>query len=84
MVLVQPCALKPAADSINAVEFAVFKEKKMSMDELIQLCDSNFENNEDLRQYLINRAPKYGNDMEEVEQRIADIVEKAGTSLSEH
>ena len=65
-----------AADSINAVEFAVFKEKKMTMDELIQLCDSNFENNEDLRQYLINRAPKYGNDIEDVDQRIADIVEK--------
>lgn len=65
-----------AGDSINAVEYAVFQEKKMTMDELIALCDTNFEGREDLRQYLINRAPKYGNDIEDLDQRLAVIVEE--------
>ncbi len=64
-----------AADSINAIEYAVFQEHKLTMDELIHLCDTNFEGNEALRQYLINRAPKYGNDIERIDQRLADIIE---------
>ena len=49
-------------DSLYAVRQAVYDEKKLSVDELAQVLDQNFEGREPLRQYLINRVPKYGKD----------------------
>ncbi len=64
------------ADSLAAIDFAVFKEQKLSLPELIDICDRDFENEEPMRQYLINKAPKYGNDIADVDERIADIEKK--------
>lgn len=64
------------ADSLAAIDYAVFKEKKLTMEELINACDNNFEGQEPLRQYLINKAPKFGNDIDEVDSRVAEIQVK--------
>lgn len=55
-------------DSVEAIDECVFKKKYLTMEELLNLIDSNFEGREDLRQLLINRVPKFGNDIEEVDQ----------------
>ncbi len=49
-------------DSLNAIEFAVFGERKYTFDELIAAVKGNFAHpgDEKLRQYLRQRAPKYG------------------------
>ncbi|MHC1722582.1 MAG: pyruvate formate lyase family protein [Aminipila sp.] len=52
------------ADSLVAIEDVVFKDKDISMRELIEGLDKNFEGNERLRQLLINKPAKYGNDNE--------------------
>lgn len=73
---VQGVGLADAADSLAAVKRLVFDEKKISMDELLCALKSNFNDNEVLRQILINRAPKYGNDIDEVDDLahyIADV-----------
>ena len=44
------------ADSIVAIEDVVFKDKDVTMDELISALDKNFEGEERLRQLLINKA----------------------------
>lgn len=49
-------------DSFVAMEECVFNKKYLTMDELIHLLDTNFEGKENMRQLLINKAPKYGND----------------------
>lgn len=54
------------ADSIAAVEKCVFEDKDITMDELIKACDTNFEGQERLRQLLLNKPEKYGNDQEHV------------------
>ncbi len=51
-------------DSLTAIKKLVFEEKAVTLDELKQALETNFEGKEDLRQMLINRAPKYGNDDE--------------------
>lgn len=60
------------ADSLAAIKKLVFKEKKISPQELWQALTDNFQgaNQEELRQMLINDAPKYGNDNDEVDQLI--------------
>jgi pyruvate formate-lyase/glycerol dehydratase family glycyl radical enzyme len=65
-----------AANSLMAVKRLVFDEGAVSMDELLHALASDFEGREDLRQLLLNRAPKYGNDIREVDdlaRTVADI-----------
>jgi pyruvate formate-lyase/glycerol dehydratase family glycyl radical enzyme len=52
------------ADSLAALEVLVFREKRISGKELKRALESNYEGKEGeyVRQLLINRAPKYGND----------------------
>ncbi len=71
------------ADSIAAVEKCVFQDKDLTMDELIKACDTNFEGQERLRQLLLNKPEKYGNNLEHVDSiykemmdYIADIVQE--------
>jgi pyruvate-formate lyase len=50
------------ADSLAAIEQAVFEEPWLSAGELLEALRTNFADRELLRQRLINRVPKYGND----------------------
>jgi pyruvate-formate lyase len=48
----------------------------LTMKELVEAVDTNYEGKEDLRQLFINKVPKYGNDIPEVDlivKRVADI-----------
>jgi formate C-acetyltransferase len=56
-----------AANSLAAVKKLVFEEKAISMDELLSALDTDFKGQEEMRQQLINRAPKFGNDIPEVD-----------------
>lgn len=51
-------------DSLAALKKVVFEDKIISMSELIYALENNFrgKKGERLRQILLNRAPKYGND----------------------
>ncbi len=55
-------------DSLYAVKTLVFDEKRMSMAELKNIIDSNFEGCEALRIYILRRIPKYGNDLDEIDR----------------
>jgi formate C-acetyltransferase len=50
------------ADSIVAIEDLVFKDKALTLSELIAVLDKNFEGQEPLRQRLLNNSAKVGND----------------------
>jgi formate C-acetyltransferase len=49
-------------DSLSAVKDLVFDRKAMRIGELLEALDGDFEGNEPLRQRLVNRTHKYGND----------------------
>jgi formate C-acetyltransferase len=49
-------------DSLAAIDWAVFKEKKISMKELIDSLKNNFRGKKELWNYLQYKCPKYGND----------------------
>ena len=49
-------------DSLNAIEQAVFIDKKCTFAELIEALKADFVNYEKLHAYLINKTPKYGTD----------------------
>ncbi len=70
------CGPSGLADSLMAIKYAVFEEKQMTMQELIEMCDNNFADNERMRQYLLNRPPKFGNDIPEVDDFITDLLNR--------
>ncbi|MCP4757804.1 MAG: glycyl radical protein [Proteobacteria bacterium] len=49
-----------AIDSLAAIKKVVFDDKRITMAELLEALDSNFEGKEAIRQMCLN-APKYGN-----------------------
>ena len=66
-------------DSLNAVNELVFKEKKLSFDEFLKILESNFVGNEELRLYIINKLPHYGNEdpiADELAARLAASIQK--------
>lgn len=50
------------ADSLAALQMAVFNDKTISSADMLQALKTNFADSESLRLYLKNRLPKYGND----------------------
>ena len=69
--IIQPANI---ADSLAAIKKLVFDEKRIAPAELLQALRSNFEDREPLRQGLLNSAPKYGNDIDEVDEIAAKWV----------
>ncbi|MGE4545927.1 MAG: formate C-acetyltransferase/glycerol dehydratase family glycyl radical enzyme [Pedobacter sp.] len=51
-----------AGDALTAIKKLCFDEKVISLPELKEVLDKDFEGAENIRQMLVNRAPKYGND----------------------
>ncbi len=67
--------LANAADSLLALQQAVFEDHRYSMDEVLTALQANFVGQERLRQYLVNRVPKWGNNeaaADRMAQRVAD------------
>ena len=54
-------------DSLAAIRKAVYDDRAITMKELVESTRTDFANNEPLRQRLLNRIPKFGNDDEYVD-----------------
>ena len=65
---VQAIQVANVADSLAAIRKFVYEEKSVSARELMDALENNFEGSELLRLRLINKAPKYGNDIPEVDE----------------
>ena len=61
-ITVEGVAFATAVDSLAAVKSLVFDQKRVSMKELIRGLKANFQGFDMLRQTLLARAPKFGND----------------------
>lgn len=62
-----------AADSLMAIKDMVFEKHMVSFRELIEALKVNFQGYESLRLHLLNNIPKFGNDIQEVDEIRKDI-----------
>lgn len=67
--------LGTTVDSLAAIKKFVFEEKSITMSELVTALQTNFKENEPLRQLLLN-GPKYGNDDDYVDIIAVEIMDK--------
>jgi len=70
-----PSQMANVADGLAVIKKFIFEERSLTWDDLIAALDANYEGWETLRQKFLNRAPKYGNDDEEVDQIIKELAE---------
>lgn len=74
-VTVEGIGIATTIDSLLAVRELVFNKKTVTMERLISGLKTDFKDDEILRQMLINKAPKYGNndrDSDELGKEISD------------
>ncbi len=65
------------ADSLAAIKTLVYDEKKLTQQQLWDAIMDDFtsEENQKIQQMLINEAPKYGNDNDEVDQLVVEAYD---------
>jgi pyruvate formate-lyase/glycerol dehydratase family glycyl radical enzyme len=71
---IQAIQVANIADSLAVLKNMVFQSGEVSADEMLTALRNNFENAEILRQKCISKVPKYGNDIEWVDDLGADII----------
>jgi len=76
----QCVGLADTVDALTAIEQIVFKESKLTLEELVRAVDANFEGYPELRAYILNRVPKYGEN-EERPNYFAHLVSSVYTGL---
>ena len=59
---IQCTGLGTITDCLSTLKKHVFEDKKFTMDEILAAVSRNFEGNEKMRQFIINRTPFFGND----------------------
>ena len=67
-------------DALAAIRRHLFEERRVSWEQLEEALRTDFEGQEPLRQLLLNRSPKYGNDEDEVDgvaTRVTDLIVEA-------
>jgi len=77
-VAIGTCSLATGSDSLAAIKWAVFEQKLLTMEELVECLRSNFQGGEEIRQRLLH-APKYGSDdssADELAVWVADVHNK--------
>lgn len=65
---IQMIQIANLADSLAAVKKLVYEEKKLTGKEVLDSLQADFKGHEVTQAMLLNRAPKYGNDIEYVDQ----------------
>jgi formate C-acetyltransferase len=59
---IQGVGLGSITDMLASVKYNVYEKKHLTMSELKDILRDNFEQHEAVRQRLVNKTPKYGND----------------------
>ena len=63
-------------DALTALRKVVFEEKTLSMDQVLDALDNNFEGEEGERvKMLLDRAPKFGNDDDYADEMVARVMD---------
>ncbi|MEN6427464.1 MAG: trans-4-hydroxy-L-proline dehydratase [Phycisphaerales bacterium] len=72
---IQGVGVGTITDALAAIKFHVYDKKSLSMRDLLAALKANFEGHEPLRQTLLQRTPKYGNDDDYADEIMRSVFE---------
>jgi pyruvate formate-lyase/glycerol dehydratase family glycyl radical enzyme len=72
---IQGVGLGTITDSLTAIKYQVYDEKQVTLNELLNALKADFQGHESLRQRLLNKTPKYGNDDEYADSIMRAVFE---------
>ncbi len=72
---IQGVGLGSITDSLAAIKYHVFDNNSLSLKDLVEQLDSNFKDDSDLRDKLLNGTPKYGNDDDYTDDILREVFE---------
>ena len=68
---IQGVGIGSLTDSLSAIKYHVFDYKNLSMNQLLDALKNSFEDSEEIRQLLLNKTPKFGNDIDYTDELMA-------------
>jgi formate C-acetyltransferase len=71
-------------DSLMAIRKMVYDDPKLDLLKFSNVLSNNYEGDEFLRQFIKNRVPKFGNDIDEVDQLVVDVTNAFFDELDRH
>ncbi|MBD3178685.1 MAG: formate C-acetyltransferase/glycerol dehydratase family glycyl radical enzyme [Candidatus Latescibacteria bacterium] len=72
---IQGVGIGTLTDSLAAIKDNIYREELISMEELSEALHKDFKGSEELREILLERSPKYGNDDPSADELIPAIFE---------
>jgi pyruvate formate-lyase/glycerol dehydratase family glycyl radical enzyme len=79
---IQGVGLGTITDSFTALKYHIFDKKTLQMEDFLEIIQSNFMGHEKIRQRLINKTPKYGNDDDYADNVMVDVFETYYASIN--
>ncbi len=76
--------LTNTANALLAIQKVVFEERRLGLEALVSALDRNYAGDEALRQYLINKVPKFGNGNPEVDGLRNTVTREFFSQLAAH
>ena len=76
--------LATAADGLYAIRRLVYEEKRLTLPEFHEILKNDFGSHELLRQEILNKFPKFGNDIEEVDEIATRLFAVFSDELEKH
>lgn len=70
---IQGVGLGTITDALTAIRHLVFDQGQITMDKLLEALATDFQESEPLRQLLLIKAPKYGNDQEYADEVMIQV-----------
>jgi len=61
-------------DSLYALKKVIFEDRILSLEELRNILETNFEGHEELRNILLNKIPKFGNDIDDIDFVASELI----------
>lgn len=59
---IQGVGIGTLTDSFTAIKYHIYDNKTVTMEKLLEVLKNNFQDNERIRQLMLNKTPRYGND----------------------
>jgi pyruvate formate-lyase/glycerol dehydratase family glycyl radical enzyme len=71
---INSCAMTDTVDSLMIIKKMIFEEQLMSLKDFASIINSDFSGHETLRKRCAGFYPKFGNDVDEVDLLLADLM----------